>query len=152
MRNMRNKTDVLNSVVDALLNDDTKVVVETTCCRVFYDNGRPWMTIMTMQPNTPTAFGKIKPKGFGEFSPNARWARSIKIGHISMTEITSNQIWGTKYRICMPDGRDVLLESNFQNKQSPLCVFLAALYKYDGEKSKMFRLLTQMGYDKGYTK
>ena len=123
----KKKTDVLHCVVNALLDDNTKVVVETTCCRVFYENGAPLMTVMTDEPYVPTEFGKIKPKWFGEFSPNARWAHSVKIGKISMTEIKSDQIWGTKYRICMPDGRDVLLESNFQNKQSPLCVFLAAL-------------------------
>ena len=148
MQNTMKNAEMLNRVVDAILDDNTRVVVETTNCRVFYENGAPLMTLMTDEPYVPTEFGKIKPKWFGEFSPNARWAHSVKIGKISMTEIRSNQIWGTKYRICMPDGRDALFESNVRNNQAPLCVFLAALYKYDGNRAKMLRLLNQAGKQK----
>ena len=112
----QDKYDVLASVIDSIYDINKRVVVETI------DAGMPGN-----ESAIPTKAGKTRL--MGSYSENGWYAKSIKIGNVSMKYISvkkgSTQEY--KYIVRTPDG-----EAEFSTKDRDfLCVWHSALRRYD---------------------
>ena len=134
----QDKYDLLASVIDALYDENKKVLVETTTLDANSAQRYAWNITDRSNPQIPTYQGSYKS---GAFSKNHEHAESIKIGNISMRRIplkptpTKDGKYevdnGWKYIVRTPDG-----EAEFsQNDDDFLLVWSGALSKYDKRES-----------------
>ncbi len=133
--------NILDEVVNALLDENTPVLIETTYRTDMKDAyGVPYATELTTTPQIPTEYGK---RDMGNvFSSNAYRARSIKIGKISIRKYPN----GNGFWIRTPDGKESEYLSRIDYNSKAYCVWVAALSKYDKNKEKMFFFLDKAGY------
>lgn len=120
------KYDLLASVIDAIYDENKKVLVETTTLDANRAKRYAWNITDRSNPQIPTYQGAYKS---GVFSKNHEHAESIKIGNISMRRLSAGNSW--KYIVRTPDG-----EAEFsQNDDDFLLVWSGALAKYDMRES-----------------
>ncbi len=135
MTTQQENKDILNEVVNALLDENTPVLVETT-----YHKSIGGMTTVIPSPQIPTKYGKVQ--RVGGLSLNAYYARSVKIGKFS---ITKNR-YGTGFLIRTPDNKESKYISTDQYNIDAYAIWAAALSKYDKNIKNMLFFLEKAGY------
>ena len=155
---VKDKYDLLASVIDAIYDENLDVKVETTTLDANKAKRHAWHITDKENPQIPTRQGSYK---MGAFSKNREYAESIKIGKISMRRIplkatpTKDGKYlvdnGWKYIVRTPEG-----EAEFyQNDDDFLWVWSSALSKSDfevvngkkGRPGDMFRKIMSPLYD-----
>ena len=157
-RTVKDKYDLLASVIDAIYDENQEVKVETTTLDANEAKRHSWHITDKDNPQIPTRQGSYK---IGAFSKNHERAESIKIGKISMRRIplaptpTKDGKYlienGWKYIVRTPEG-----EAEFsQNDDDFIWVWSVALSKYDfdvvngkkGRPGDMYRKVMSPLYD-----
>lgn len=142
-KHIQDKYDLLASVIDAIYDENKKVLVETTTLDANLAKKYAWHVTDRANPQIPTRQGAYKP---GAYSKNREHAESIKIGDISVrrmplkpTPVQDGKYVadnGWKYIVRTPQG-----EAEFsQNDKDFLLVWSSALSKYDMRKDDKFAM------------
>ncbi|MDO4423302.1 MAG: hypothetical protein Q4C08_00705 [Pseudomonadota bacterium] len=128
--------NILDEVVNALLDENTPVLIETT----YSETDKNGSVTLTSTPKIPTTYGNLKRVGL--FSPNAHYAHSVKIGKFSIKKYPN----GAGFWIRTPDDKESSYQSTVDYNKRAYCVWLAALSKYDNNTKEMLYYLNLAGY------